>query len=181
LSGICFVDDNISDADSFSEYKEPELYMFNRRDFILSILPAERAYMEPGSRLRHRQLKKLWKANIPALHENESRTACNRITWENFMSEQPQDYWLIACIAAVEEPDTMCPQKRDILLKFRPSELSNDVAWLTTFEYRREALQIACRFYLERQSHKIAKDINGGHIHINPHGVGKISWQRSSE
>lgn len=193
-SGRCFDNDDIPDSDSFSESEEAESYTFNRPDFVLSILPAERAYTEPGSRSRRRQLKKLWKANIPALHENQSRTACNRIAFENFMSEQPQDYWFIACIAAIEEPGKMCTQKRDILLKFRPSEVSSNEEWLTRFENRREAFQWACRFYLDGQSRwqtgrkrglrlrpKTAKEINGGHLHINPHAVGKISWQRSLE
>lgn len=87
----------------------------------------------------------------------------------------------------------MYPQKRGIL-KFRLPEVSKYEEWLTSLENRREALQRACHFYPECQSKwqterkrglrltpKSAKEINGGHLHINPQGVGKIRRQRSLE
>lgn len=44
-SGRCFDSDDFFASNSFSESEELESYTFNHRDFILSVLPAERAYM----------------------------------------------------------------------------------------------------------------------------------------
>ena len=199
MKGECHSDnvvdcDDISDSDSFLESEKSESCLFNRRDFILSILSAERAYAEPGSCSRRRQVKKLWNKNVPALHEIGFKTACNWTAFENFMSQQPKDHWFIACMAAVEDPDTMCAQKRDVILSFRPLDVSDNEDWLNSFENRRKALQMACRFYLDNQTRwvkerkrglrltpKTVKDINDGHLHINPHAVGKIKWQRFPE
>ena len=75
---------------SLPEFGEAQLYIFNRRDFALSIVPAGRADAEPSSSERRRQAKKSGGAYIPARFENPSCTAPNYVSFKNFKIEESQ-------------------------------------------------------------------------------------------
>ena len=121
-----------------------------QREFILDIKPSQQASGFPNSSERLRQARNLWKARIGGLHEQYERVDENRGAWEAFVLEQPTNYWLLGCFAAIEEPHTMCPGKQHVLSSFAPKSARAD--WLHDFEQRREAFQMACNTYSVRQT-----------------------------
>ncbi|KAG8532126.1 uncharacterized protein KY384_003764 [Bacidia gigantensis] len=82
------------------------------REFMLDIEPAQRTVREPHSLERLRQAYRLWEAQIGGLHETLARVDRNRGAWENFLLDQPKNHWILACFAAMQSYDAMCPGKQ---------------------------------------------------------------------
>lgn len=77
-----------------------------------------------------RQARNLWKAHIEGLHEQLERVDVNRGAWETYILQQPTGYWLLGCVAAIEEPQTICPASNTFSQAFvlRPPWLTH---WMT--------------------------------------------------
>lgn len=144
-------DDHGSHSTSHAGLDEHASY---QREFILAIGRSQRASGSPDSSMRLRQARNLWKAGIGGLHEHFERVDSHRGAWESFILQQPTEYWLLGCFAAIEEPQTMCPGKRYILSSFLPASATADS--LDNFEHRRGAFQLACDQYNERQTQWMA-------------------------
>lgn len=118
-------------------------------EFVLDIKQTERTVGEPHSLERLKQAYRLWEAQIEGLHETLARVDRNRGAWESFLLDQPKDYWILGCFAAMESFDAMCPGKQNILFSHRPQDATND--WQHDFLQRRKAFQAACKDYEQRQ------------------------------
>ena len=118
-------------------------------EFVLDIEQTEQTVGEPHSLERLEQAYHLWEAQIGGLHENLARVDQNRGTWESFLLDQPKDYWILGCFAAIESFDAMCPGKQNILLSYRPQDATSD--WQHDFLQRWKAFQAACKDYEQRQ------------------------------
>ena len=118
------------------------------REFVLDIEQTERTVVEPHSLERLEQAHRLWEAQIGGLHETLASVDQNRGSWESFLLDQPKDYWILGCFAAMESFDAMCPGKQNILLSYRPQDATND--WQHDFLQRRKAFQAAYRDYEQR-------------------------------
>ena len=144
-------DDVLGFHQDFDNVCQPDysLHASYLREFVLDIEQTERTVGEPHSLERLEQAYHLWEAQIGGLHESLARVDQNRGTWESFLLDQPKDYWILGCFAAMESFDAMCPGKQNILLGYRPQDATND--WQHDFLQRRRAFQAACKDYERRQ------------------------------